>query len=59
MLKLLSTVYEGYLTIWPTVLDWCLFCWVISTIAFRSLFSSNRLSKRTELHWNSTQACFL
>jgi len=61
MLKLRSTVYEvaGNLTIWPTVLDWCLFGRVISTIAFRSLFSSNRLSKRTEPHWNSSQACFL
>ena len=49
----------GNLTIWPTVLDWCLFGRVISTIAFRSLFSSNRLSERTELYWNSYQACFL
>jgi len=32
---------------------------VISTIAFRSLFSSIRLSKRTELYWNSSKACFL
>jgi len=49
----------GNLTIWPTLLDWCLFGRVISTIAFRSLFSSNRLSKRTELYWNSSQSCFL
>ena len=49
----------GNLTIWPTVLDLCLFGRVISAIAFRSLFSSKRLSKRTELHWNSSQACFL
>ena len=49
----------GNLTIWPTVLDWCLFGRVNATIAFRSLFSSNRLSKRTELYWNSSQACFL
>jgi len=48
----------GNLTIWHTVLDWCLFGRVISTIAFRSLSSSNRLSKRTELYWNSSQACF-
>jgi len=31
---------------------------VISTIAFRSLFSSIRLSKRTDLYWNSSKACF-
>jgi len=31
---------------------------VSSTIAFRTVFSSNRLSKRTELYWNSAQACF-
>ena len=49
----------GNLTVWPTVLDWCLFDRVISTIGFRSLFSSNRLSKSTELYWNSSQACFL
>jgi len=49
----------GNLTIWPTVLDWCLFGRVISTVAFRSVFSSNRLSKRTELYWNSSQASFL
>jgi len=56
MLILRSTVHEvaGNLTIWPTVLDWCLFDRVIYTIAFRSLFSSNRLSKRTELYWNSS-----
>jgi len=61
MLKSRSTVHEvawqfnnlayssGLTFVWP----------VISTIAFRSLFSSNRLSKRTELYWNSSQACFL
>jgi len=59
MSKFRSTMHEGNLTIWPTVLDWCLFHRVIFTIAFRSLFSSNRLSKRTELFWNSSQACFL
>jgi len=32
---------------------------VISTIAFRSLFSSIRLSKRTELYLNSSKACYL
>jgi len=48
----------GNLTIWHTVLDWCLFGRVISTIAFKTLFSSNRLSKRTELYWNGSQACF-
>jgi len=31
---------------------------VVYTIAFRSLFNSNRLSKRTELLWNSSKACF-
>ena len=61
MLKLHSRGNEaaGNLTIWPTVLDLCLFGRVISTIAFRSLFSSNRLSKRTELYWSSSQAFFL
>jgi len=49
----------GNLTIWPTVLDWCLYGRVISTIAFRSLFSSNRFSKRTELYWNNSEAYFL
>jgi len=49
----------GSLTIWPTVLDWCLFGRVISAIAFRSLFSANRLLKRTEPYWNSSKACFL
>jgi len=55
MLKLRSTVREvawqfnnlayssGLVFVWP---------------AFRSLFSSSRLSKRTELYWNSSQACF-
>jgi len=32
---------------------------VISTTAFRSLFSWIRLSKRTERYWNSFKACFL
>ena len=61
MLKLRSTLMKllSNLTIWPTVLHWCLFGWVISTTAFRLLFSSNRLSKRTELYWNSSQECFL
>jgi len=31
---------------------------VISTIAFRSLFSSIRSPKRTEQYWNSYKACF-
>jgi len=31
---------------------------IISTIAFRWLFSSSRLSKRTKLYWNSSKACF-
>jgi len=31
---------------------------VISTMAFRSLFRSNLLSKRTELYWNSSEARF-
>jgi len=46
--------FLGNLTIWPTALDWCLFGRVISTIAFRSLLSPNRLSKRKELYWNSS-----
>ena len=49
----------GNLIIWHTILDWCLFFRAISAIAFRSLFSSNWLSKRTELYWNSSHACFL
>ena len=36
-----------------------LFSRIISTIVFRSLISSNRSSKRTELYWNSFKACFL
>jgi len=46
----------GNLTIWRAVLDW--YSRVISTFVFRSLFSSNRLSKRTELYWNSFKAWF-
>jgi len=37
----------------------CLFGRVISTTAFRSLFSSIRFLKRTELYQNSSKACFL
>ena len=40
----------GNLTIWPTALDWRLFGRVISTIAFRWLFSSNL---KTSYHINS------
>jgi len=36
-----------------------MFSRVISAISFRSLFTSNWLSKRTELYWNSSEACFL
>jgi len=32
---------------------------VISKIAFRSLFSSIRLSKKTEQRWNSSKTCYL
>jgi len=32
-----------------------MFDWAISTIAFRSLFSSIWLSKRTELYWIITE----
>jgi len=32
---------------------------VICTNAFKSLFRSNRLSKRTESCWNSSKAYFL
>jgi len=52
MLKLRSTVHEvawQFNNFWSTVLDRHLFDRGISTIAFRSLFSSNRLPKRTEL----------
>ena len=61
MLKLRSTPHEvawqfnnlayssGLMFVWPDHFYNC----------FRSLFSSNRLSKRTELYWNSSQACFL
>jgi len=37
--------------VWPGHFYNCFYC--------RSLFSSNRLSKRTELYWNTYQACFL
>jgi len=59
MLKLRSTLHEvawqfNYLAYSSRLM----FGRVISTIAFRSLFSSNRLSSRTELYWNSSKACF-
>jgi len=60
MLKLRSTLHE---VAWQFNNLVCssglIFSRVISTIVFRSLFSSNRSSKRTELYWNSFKACFL
>ena len=54
MLKLRSTPHEPALQFnnlaYSSGLMWGR---VISTIALRSLFSSNRLSKRALLHWNS------
>jgi len=60
MLKLRSTLHE---VAWQfNNLAYCfglMFGRIISPIACRSLFSSNRLSKRTELYWNSSKACYL
>jgi len=57
MLKLRSTLHE---VAWQFKnLAYCselMFGWVICTIAFRSLFSSNWLSKRRELYGNSSKA---
>jgi len=59
MLKLRSTLHEDA---WQfTKLAYSsglMFGRVNSTIVFRSLFSSNQLSKRTALYWNSSKACF-
>ena len=48
----------GNLTIWPTVLDWWLAASFLQLL-FRSLLSSTRSSKRSELYWDSFKACFL
>jgi len=60
MLKLRSTLHE---VAWQfnnlAYSSGLMFGQVIYTIAFRSLFSSNQLSKRTELYRNSYKACFL
>jgi len=60
MLKLRSTLHE---VAWQlnnlAYTSGLMFGRVISTNAFRSLFSSIRLSKRTaEPYWNSSKACF-
>jgi len=60
MLKLLSKLHE---VAWQfnnlAYSSGLMFGRVISSIAFRSLFSSNRSSKRKELYWHSFKACFL
>jgi len=59
LLKLRSTLYE---VAWQFSNLACspglMLGWVIYAIAFKSLFTSSWLSKRTELYWNSSQACF-
>jgi len=59
MPKLRSTVHE---VAWQfnnlAYSSGLMFGQVIYTIAFRLFFSCSQLSKRTELYWNSSHACF-